>query len=562
MVMKHLLAVLFVYEMLLHVGQGMFCIDIIIIMIIIGNQYYIAAMRNLYGMTNNYFLHITTMSQHTVVFHIDGYTEHITDGYVSRGSPATISLDIDLVATDNTQRHKGIHIYTNDSDINVLVINDLSEFGSTGDYIAIPYKVYSTEEYIYYAVSSSSKFSFLQSLVLLVGTEDNTSITITPTVSIAVPQDPQDIGSSQITIAPGTEYTIILHRLQTLMLGSSNYADITGTKIVSNKPVTVISGHECGTIPANRGFCEHLTVQIPPTITWGQTFILNPHTSISESHIYQIIVSEPNTSVTRCYSDNQTIVDNTSMQFSFNSTNCFMNSSNPVLVIEFGLGSQMGNPVISIVPPVAQYTTNIVFYTPNVVRDGHFINIATTQRDVMLLNGRIMDVTWSPVFNGASNAVGYTAVISNILPNTDYTVATMNNHSLSVMVYGFDFDTSYSYNVVSGVVKGQAPMIRECPDGMYSSDGTCVNCQTEQDNPSCQIGMLLLRINHSIIIIIIHNFYVVQDEAPMIRECPDGMYLSGGTCVNCQTEQDNPSCQIGMLLLRINHSIILFIIFM
>ena len=416
----------------------------------ISNNFYIAAMRNLYGITSSYFLHITTMSQHTVVFHIDGYTEHITDGYVSRGSPATISLDTDLVVTDNTQRYKGIHIYTNDSDINVLVINDLSEFGSIGDYIAIPYKAYSTEEYIYYAVSSSSKFSFLQSLVLLVGTEDNTSITITPTVSITIPQDPQNTGSSQITIAPGTEYTIILHRLQTLMLGASNFADITGTKIVSTKPVTVVSGHECGNIPANRGFCEHLTVQIPPTITWGQTFILSSYINQRNKQIFGVVASEFNTSITMMCNNNANMTLNEGEYVQLRvSDDCFVDSNKPILIVQLGLGSEVvgiGDPVISIVLPVTQYVPNIVFYTPNSVRGDHYINIATTQCDTILLDGVQQYVTWKTIVDDKQNSKGYVSRISNIDPCTDHSIGTLRNANISVLAYGFGLQSAYSYS--------------------------------------------------------------------------------------------------------------------
>ena len=423
------------------------------------------------------------MSQHTVAFHISSYTQHVTDGYVSRGSPATISLDTDLVVTDNTQRHKGIHIYTNDSDINVLVINDLSDFGSVGDYIAIPYKTYSTEEYIYYAVSSSSKFSFLQSLALLVGTADNTSITITPTVSITIPQDPQDIGSSQITIAPGTEYTIILHRLQTLMLGASNFADITGTKIVSNKPVTVISGHECGNIPANRGFCEHLTVQIPSTVTWGQTFILN--TYIHQG--YRVIASKFNTTIlVTCLEYRESFISNVGhhTQFSTNSA-CYINSSEPILVIQFGLG--IGNPVLSIITPILQYISDASFYTPSHSLSGHhYVSITAVQQGMLLVDGDAYNATWNGVYDNV-NSIGYTTYFNISSRNSSHTIRAECNKDISITAFGLYDDKFYLYSVIQ----------LDCGDGMYVFQGKCVKCITEEDDPACFISKLITPIGYT-----------------------------------------------------------------
>ena len=63
--------------------------------------------------------------------------------------------------------------------------------------------------------------------------------------------------------------------MQTFLFGAPGN-DITGTSIVSNKPLTVISGHECGNVPDDVPRCEHITEEIPPTVHWGQQFLLTP----------------------------------------------------------------------------------------------------------------------------------------------------------------------------------------------------------------------------------------------------------------------------------------------
>ena len=93
-----------------------------------------------------------------------------------------------------------------------------------------------------------------------------------------------------MTITAGTPFSITLHRMQTFLF-EALAVDITGTSIVSNKPLNVVSGHECGNVPKNVAYCEHLTEQIPPTVTWGRQFLLTPYSGRSGQY-YKILAAE------------------------------------------------------------------------------------------------------------------------------------------------------------------------------------------------------------------------------------------------------------------------------
>ena len=69
--------------------------------------------------------------------------------------------------------------------------------------------------------------------------------------------------------------------------------DLNGTSIISNKPLTVISGHERTNIP-NVCCCEHLTMQIPPTATWNKRFLLIPYSGRTRQY-YKIIAANGET---------------------------------------------------------------------------------------------------------------------------------------------------------------------------------------------------------------------------------------------------------------------------
>ena len=185
-----------------------------------------------------------------------------------------ISLGPNVVVLDSSYqyRNKGIHVSAN-NEISVLLIN--YEPGSIGEYLAYPVQNLNITKYTYYAVSTGVQTDFhveFQSEILLVGTEDNTTVTVVPTQNIAVPQNVQLPNSPEINVAANTSFSLTLHEMQTFLFGAP-LKDITGTSIVSDKPLTVISGHECGNVH-NILHCEHLTEQIHLLLIGGSNSYL------------------------------------------------------------------------------------------------------------------------------------------------------------------------------------------------------------------------------------------------------------------------------------------------
>ena len=164
----------------------------------------------------------------------------------------------------------------------------VAEYDFKEGYLAYPYINLELQQYDYFVVSADRSMSPVsimtdsQSSFLLVGNENNTTITIAPTQIVEVTVDPQDPNSALLSVEPGDVHTITLHQMQTLFVGTA-FGDLTGTAIISNKPLTVISGHECGTISdellqqleqtqygwwwAAGRWCDHFVEQIPPTVT-------------------------------------------------------------------------------------------------------------------------------------------------------------------------------------------------------------------------------------------------------------------------------------------------------
>ena len=155
--------------------------------------------------------------------------------------------------------------------------------------MAYPCQDISGAPYEYYIVSRNSSSSQTKSEFLLVGCEDDTTITITPTQTVSIPKDTQSSSSTLTSIFSGVSKQITLNKMQTLLIGKSS-TDLTGSRIVSNKPLTVISGHECGNVLSGSP-CEHLTEQIPPSTTWGRKFLLVPFGGRNNGQYYKVVSS-------------------------------------------------------------------------------------------------------------------------------------------------------------------------------------------------------------------------------------------------------------------------------
>ena len=411
-------------------------------------------MINFNTTTENIWLFITTPSSSPVNYTIADYTHIISTGIVTSLSPVNESIDISYVTLNSSysQRKKGIRVYTeNGGLISVLVINYV--YYSSGDYLAYSHQELLIHQYQYFAVSTET--IGLLSGVLLVGNKDNTTVTIIPTESVIIPQDIQNSTSADITVAAGTPYTVTLHKMQTFLFGTPT-ADISGTSIVSDKPLTVISGHECAYIPVNVTACEQLIEQIPPTVTWGKRFLLTPYAGRSRRY-YKIIAADNKTTLTyRCSTDSAVTLyllnpgDYTTF-YSNTTSYCSLISDKPVLVTQLGPGNNfdflgIGDPVISMILPIDQYFENITFISPTLpIIETHHLNLASITNDTVLMDGQPLSLTWNNIYDSENNIMGYGTQIP-ITDLTSHTITTQSNTKFSALVYGFGWSTGYSYS--------------------------------------------------------------------------------------------------------------------
>lgn len=211
-------------------------------------------------------------------------------------------------------------------------------------------------DYNVMSFEGSTGFNAGKSTLLVVATENNSLVEITPSVN------------TQGNKSAGTPFFVSLNRGQTYRIEAGGAGDLTGTRVrVVNgcKKIAVYSGSSCSQVPSTCNNCGHLMEMMPHIDTWGRTFFIAPFASggfQSPTYTYRILASANGTSVTingTTKTLNKGDVETSSGNSSTSSV-C-ISASKPVLVAQYteGFGCQGGaSPRMGIIPPVEQMVTS------------------------------------------------------------------------------------------------------------------------------------------------------------------------------------------------------------
>ena len=407
-------------------------------------SFYFGLMRNSYG-----YLTISTLSPLNVTYNITIESPNYTpNGIVTKNRPDLyyFSSPFHTHSSSFADRFKGIYV-TSDQPINVLF------HLYTLEYLVLPYHEYpGVSQYEYYAVSTSSYYNTSLSQALLVGCINNTIISIIPTVDLFIPIDVQKKGSDDILVTKGNSHTITLHEGQTLLLGKGNGSDISGTHFISNKPLTVITGHECGSTPdiIERSYCHPLQLQIPPTITWGKRFILTNFLNTIDRSLFssyvKTVTSQANTSITiYCNGTTNTTRYSTNGAvgtYQYNITEyCYMEADKPIFVVLFP-HSNLYYTTMVLIPPIEQYLQKVDFHWRPVFYS--YLKLVITASvegfsPTAILHNGLATLNWTAIYDSTRNIVAYGTEIE-INPFSNHSVVhTARNGKLSVQVQGYEY---------------------------------------------------------------------------------------------------------------------------
>lgn len=390
------------------------------------------------------------------------------NGTVPPFSYSSVTLNSVLAVYSTTERNKGIWVRATDPSKAILVSGINYQEATTNAFLALPTGPMTTEyRYIASSMLMDTDISYYPSLILIVGTQNCTKLTITPTQYVHIPNDLIAPNNSQNFANPGESYTVTLNRLQTYQIESR--LDLTGSQIVSNKPLSVFAGHRCANVPHGIRTCDHLFEQIPPTSTWGRHFLLIPSDSVSRisPEWYRVVSSKPFTTVLMtCYllADSQS--SPTTQTYNITDVGgfkefqvdrnkyCYLLADEPVLVMQYAYGASAnsnnwGDPFMMMVIPIEEYVTNssISFYAYEDFITG--ITIVMLQQDlptscdIQLDNVSVVS-NWTRLYCSKENLCGYTTHMQ-VAVGFHTVRHTKRSIPVAVHVYGFESGQSYGY---------------------------------------------------------------------------------------------------------------------
>ena len=166
-------------------------------------------------------------------------------------------MPLGIIVSDSTQpntaeQYKGIHIKTKNGKM-IIIFGQNEQAASNDAYLVIPVVTLPggrSHEYIVASVhgDSGTAQQAKDSVALVVGMENDTEVIIKPSVVIPNALASAETGCRFVPGVPDYLNTITIQKFQTFY-HQVRGGDISGTRIMANKPISVFSGHECANVP-------------------------------------------------------------------------------------------------------------------------------------------------------------------------------------------------------------------------------------------------------------------------------------------------------------------------
>ena len=304
--------------------------------------------------------------------------------------------------------------------------------------------------YRYFAVSAPQDISRVNSVVSIVSTADDTTVTIKLTVGATVYRP----------YTKGSTVTISARKEQPIPIISAN-GDLTGTEVVSNKPLAVYSGHECATIPTRKRYCDQIVEQIPPVSSLGTRYIASPFAGRQGGAVVKIVATNNQTAVTiKCDASISNVLLNISQSYLFTTPSneaCYIAASQPVLVAQLstGRGDELfGDPSMVILPPIEGFSNSSIVYSFGNDRSiRNYISLITPETAVkdacITVDG--LGISRTDVISVAINETSSFNVVRISVSSGIHKVRSSCG-VVGVLAYGSGPSTAYAYsNFVQGM---------------------------------------------------------------------------------------------------------------
>lgn len=412
-----------------------------------GKDFILGFMENkISGSANNIELFVTTTSNTPATVTVTtplfnpSFSQVTT---VSRGNIEKIEITYNIRGSGTAVQDRGVQV-TSTEEITVYGVN--KEMYSTDGFVAFPVDAIG-KQYILATWTTEAEF-------MVIGTEDGTTVQVTLSASNPTATSVTYNGG---TYTNGQTFSVSLNKYQTFHALSTT-GDFTGTKIVADKVVTVMTGNRKVAVrdSMTRTSSDHLVEQVPPIDALGKDFftISTPDRNIGD--YFRIIATEDSTQVSIAGS-----VYTTLNQCQFAELNVAtgdyksVTANKPVMVTMFGKtistqtgdGPNGGDPQFSILPAVPQFPSDYTFSTIR-TPTGDFKNYLvvvikdSAKNDLKLDEQSPSGVTWSAVTGSSQNLMVATLEVT---PGSHSIYNTKPSATFLGMAFGNAQTNSYSY---------------------------------------------------------------------------------------------------------------------
>jgi hypothetical protein len=436
-----------------------------------GTDFWMAFMPNYLNPADNIRIFVASGTTNRVHVDVQGGSsgapsEHFTE-IMTANTVWTLSLPNPQLAEERTPEkaeYRAVHVYS-DNPVSVYGLSNV--LTSTESYLALPTSTLGTEYYpsCFYD-DSYAELGLIAPLAgefVIVAPYDNTQVTIGPART-----DTRSDATGTISHHTGDIWTVKLNKGQTYLVQSTGLnvgqEDVTGTHIVSTKPVSVISGHQRCRIPVDgHGNSKDLIMEMmPPVGAWGSEYYVMPQIGRTACGDYvRIIAGEDNVLVTE---NGQTIAQLTHAgdfmdRELVTDPVVYKSNGKKFFVVDHSYSQGFNgdpnpntDPFSIVMTSREQFQKKMLFRVPNNVAAGssydNYVTFIGPKDSIshILLNGKRITsyqlVGRCDSFPGTNPAMGAYRIK---LPNQTATYTAMSGAPFAAYIFGFSYAEAYGH---------------------------------------------------------------------------------------------------------------------
>ncbi|XP_027528649.1 IgGFc-binding protein-like [Neopelma chrysocephalum] len=311
----------------------------------------------------------------------------------------------------------------------------------------------------YYVVTPMGNDTYGMAELVVVAGAAITAVSITTTATFQYAGD---------TYVPGAVLRLFLQPYHSLQLQSSQ--DFTGTAVVANAPVAVLSGHTCTKVTAGYDF---VVEQLLPTVAWGRNYVVPPNPVQPGTDLIYVVTEDCNTVTYNSSSGEVTMAmaagEARALVVNHNSP-LHLTAVAAVQVLLFFTGSSWQDPFLLIVPPVTAHCTAFHLSTvPGYYNHAILIAPTAATAATTLNHQPAAAVKWHGIPGTEFSWAG--------IPVSPQTRSAENPQApMGLLVFGFESHTGYGF----------AGLCIAAPEPVSCEDLMCEErCEVVDGQPKC-----------------------------------------------------------------------------